>query len=52
MHHLAMIRTNKKLQNRKQVGDLNWVNGIPVWVPKKHGDGKVPFKEDDDPTGT
>ena len=52
MHHLAMIRTNKKLQNHKQVGDLNWVNGIPVWVPKKHGDVvKFPLKKDDDPTG-
>ena len=53
MHHLAMIRTNKKLQNHKQVGDLNWVNGIPVWVPKKHGDVvKFPLKKDDDPTGS
>ena len=52
MHHLAMIRTNKKLQNHKQVGDLNWVNGIPVWTPKKHGDVvKFPLKKDDDPTG-
>ena len=52
MHHLAMIRTNKKLQNHKQVGDLNWVNGIPTWVPKKHGDVvKFPLKKDDDPTG-
>ena len=53
MHHLAMIRTNKKLQNHKQVGDLNWVNGIPVWTPKKHGDVvKFPLKKDDDPTGS
>ena len=53
MHHLAIIRTNKKLQNHKQVGDLNWVNGLPVWTPKKHGDVvKFPLKKDDDPTGS
>lgn len=53
MHHLARIRTNKKLQNHKQVGDLNWVNGVPTWVPKKNGDiTKFPLKKDDDPTGS
>ena len=53
MHHLATIRTNKKLQNHKQVGDLNSVNGLPVWTPKKHGDVvKLPLKKDDDPTGS
>lgn len=50
---LAAIRTNKKLQNHKQVGDLEWVNGEITWQPKKHGDiTKYPLGKDDDPTGS
>lgn len=36
--HLAKIRTNRKLQNRKQVGDLVYTEGRLSWVPKKTGD--------------
>lgn len=50
---LAKIRTNKKLQSHKQVGDLNWVNGELQWQIKKHGDIlKFPLGRDDDPTGS
>lgn len=53
MAQLAAIRTNKKLQNHKQVGDLNWVNGELQWVPKKTGDiVKYPLGKNDDPTGS
>lgn len=51
-NQLALIRTNKKLQNHKQVGDLLWEDGIPKWVPKKHGDiTNYPLNKEDDPTG-
>lgn len=36
--HLAKIRTNRKLQNHKQVGDLVYVEGQLQWIPKKKGD--------------
>lgn len=50
---LALIRTNKKLQNHKQVGDLNWFNGELQWVPKKTGDIiNYPLGKNDDPTGS
>lgn len=50
---LSLIRTNKKLQAHKQVGDLLWVNGELVWQQKKHGDiTKYPLGKDDDPTGS
>lgn len=49
---LSLIRTNKKLQAHKQVGDLLWVNGELVWQQKKHGDiTRYPLGRDDDPTG-
>lgn len=50
---LAKIRTNKKLSNHKQVGDLVWEpNGSLKWVPKKQGDiTHFPLKKEDDPTG-
>ena len=49
---LSLIRTNKKLQNHKQIGELEWVDGIPKWTPKKKGDiTKYPLSKDDDPTG-
>lgn len=49
---LAMIRSNKKLQSHKQVGDLIWVNGELQWQQKKHGDiTNYPLKRDQDPTG-
>lgn len=32
---LSRIRTNRKLQNHKQVGDLVWEQGVPKWVIKR-----------------
>ena len=51
---LAKIRTNKKLTNHKQVGDLVWESdGSLKWVIKKHGDiTHYPLSRDDDPTGS
>ncbi len=51
---LAKIRTNKKLSNHKQVGDLIWEsNGSLKWVPKKQGDiTHFPLDKEDDPTGS
>lgn len=49
---LAKIRTNKKLQNLKQIGDLNWVNNEVQWTIKKQGDVTTfPLSKDADPTG-
>lgn len=52
--HLARIRTNKALQNHKQVGDLVFdENGQIKWIPKKTGDiTHYPLNKDDDPTGS
>ena len=52
--HLARIRTNKSLQNHKQVGDLVFdENGQIKWIPKKTGDiTHYPLNKDDDPTGS
>lgn len=52
--HLATIRTNKKLQNHKQVGDLVWTDqGALEWHIKKHGDiTTYPLAEKADPTGS
>ena len=52
--HLAMIRTNRSLQNHKQVGDLVFgEDGLLKWIPKKRGDiTKYPLSKDDDPTGS
>lgn len=50
---LSRIRTNKKLQNHKQVGDLLWVNGEISWIPKKNGDIlNYPLPKTADPTGS
>lgn len=50
---LALIRTNKKLQSHKQVGDLLWVNGELIWQQKKKGDIlRYPLGREDDPTGS
>lgn len=51
---LAKIRTNKKLQNHKQVGDLVWQpDGSLKWIIKKQGDiTHYPLNKDDDPTGS
>ena len=51
---LGKIRTNKLLQNRKQVGDLIWEsNGSLKWLPKKSGDiTHYPLNKNDDPTGS
>jgi intein/homing endonuclease len=52
MQQLSLIRTNKKLQSHKQVGDLSWVNGELVWNQKKNGDiTQYPLPRDADPTG-
>lgn len=52
--HLARIRTNKNLQNHKQVGDLTWdQTGGVKWTIKKSGDiTHYPLQKDDDPTGS
>ena len=53
MAQLNAIRVNKKLQNHKQVGDLNWVNGELVWTIKKSGDiVKYPLGKDDKKEGS
>lgn len=51
---LALLRTNKKLQNHKQVGDLVWQpDGSLKWVIKKTGDiTRYPLRQGDDPTGS
>ena len=51
---LAKIRTNKALQNRKQVGDLVWEQGGNLkWLIKKNGDiTHYPLNKNDDPTGS
>lgn len=51
---LALIRTNKNLQNHKQVGDLVWTkDGSLEWQIKKTGDiTHYPLNKDDDPTGS
>lgn len=50
---LSKIRTNKKLQNLKQVGDLVFDGPNLKWIPKKKGDITVyPLSKDDDPTGS
>ena len=51
---LALIRTNKNLQNHKQVGDLIWDgDGNLHWNIKKNGDvTRYPLGKDDDPTGS
>ena len=51
---LARIRTNKQLQNHKQIGDLvQTPDGNISWVIKKTGDiTHYPLNKDDDPTGS
>lgn len=51
---LSLIRTNRNLQNHKQVGDLEWdQNGNIKWIIKKTGDIiRYPLGKDDDPTGS
>lgn len=51
---LGLIRTNKALQNHKQVGDLIFdQSGQLKWIPKKLGDiTKYPLGKDDDPEGS
>lgn len=51
--HLAYIRTNKKLQHRKQVGDLIFGKDDKVeWIIKKAGDiTTYPLPKTADPTG-
>ncbi len=51
---LGKIRTNKLLQNRKQIGDLIWEsNGSLKWLMKKTGDiTHYPLNKNDDPTGS
>lgn len=51
---LSLLRTNKKLQNHKQVGDLIWgANGELLWQMKKTGDiTHYPLKREDNPEGS
>ena len=51
---LALLRTNTKLQNHKQVGDLVWQpDGSLKWVIKKTGDiTHYPLRQGEDPTGS
>lgn len=51
---LARIRTDVKLQNLKQVGDLTWQgDGTLKWTFKKGGDiTHYPLKHGEDPTGS
>ena len=50
---LALVRNNKKLSNLKQIGDLDFVSGKPIWTPKKHGDiTRFPLGKTDDPKGS
>lgn len=51
---LSLLRTNKKLQNHKQVGDLiQKPDGTIEWVIKKTGDiTHYPLRQGDDPTGS
>lgn len=51
---LALLRTNKKLQNHKQIGDLMWEpDGSLKWIIKKTGDiTRYPLRQGDDPTGS
>lgn len=51
---LSLIRTNKKLQNHKQVGDLTWdKEGNLHWQIKKSGDlTKYKLDRDEDPSGS
>jgi hypothetical protein len=50
---LSLIRTNKKLQSHKQVGNLNWINGELSWEVKKNGDiTKYPLGRDDKTEGS
>lgn len=50
---LAKIRTNKKLTNHKQIGDLTWqTDGTLKWSVKKTGDvSSYHLGKNDDPTG-
>lgn len=51
---LALVRTNKKLRNRKQVGDLVWTNNGKVeWRVKTYGDiTEYPLPKDADTNGS
>lgn len=51
---LSLLRTNKKLQNHKQIGDLvQQPDGTIKWVIKKTGDiTHYPLKQGEDPTGS
>ena len=49
---LAKIRTNKKIQNHKQVGLLTEANGEMIWNIQKGGDiTQYPLPKDTDPKG-
>lgn len=51
---LSLLRTNTKLQNHKQVGDLIWEpDGSIRWIIKKTGDiTHYPLRQGEDPTGS
>ncbi len=53
MHQLTLVRTNKKLKNFKQVGDLIQSGGEILWKQKKSGDiTEYPLDKHSDPTGS
>lgn len=53
MAQLAYIRTNRKVKNAKQVGDLVMREGKIVWKIKHGGDiTKYPLGKNDDPAGS
>jgi len=53
INQLSQIRTNRKLQSHKQVGDLSWINGELIWQAKKTGDiTKYPLGKDDKHDGS
>ncbi len=51
---LSLLRTNTRLQNHKQVGDLVWEpTGELKWIIKKTGDiNHYPLRQNEDPTGS
>jgi len=53
MAQLSLIRSNRKLQSHKQVGDLVYINGVLTWQIKKGGDiTKYPLGKNDATTGS
>ena len=52
LEQLAFVKTHTKVQNLKQVGDLEWSENGLKWEVKKHGDiVNFPLSKADDPNG-